>query len=352
MKSFSLVLIFLVFVGSFSFFGFEKTKATDLDSWETKAPMKQARGRLGVAVVDGKIYAIGGDSGYFFGQSPNTYSFMGTFQYECINEQYDPELDEWTFKAPMPTPRYHFAIAVYQNKIYCFGGLTISGNSSGVETGTTEVYDPVTDTWETKTSMPTPRMRIDAHVINGKIYVLGGHTFTNYTTLNLCEVYDPTTDSWTTKTVSPPYDFRTEASAVIDDKIYFLGTKKSSVPPYIDSFLEIYSPENESWTVCGSAPLYDSSAVVAVTTGVFAPQRIHVLAEDTHYMYDPKTNNWTTSSSMIIFRSYAGVALINDTINVIGGIILPRSDALIAELSASNANEQHVPLITFQNFLR
>jgi hypothetical protein len=32
------------------------------DSWASKAPMHQARGSLGVAVVNGKIYAIGGST--------------------------------------------------------------------------------------------------------------------------------------------------------------------------------------------------------------------------------------------------------------------------------------------------
>jgi len=339
----TIFLLFLLLISLFSFFGVEKTNAVAVNSWTIKEPMQKARGRLGVAVVDRKIYAIGGDSGYFFGQSPNTYSFLGTFQYESVNEQYDPELDEWTFKAPMPTPRYHFAVAVYQNKIYCIGGLTSCGNSSSVETGITEVYDPATDTWETKMSMPTSRLRLDANVVNGKIYVIGGHTFNNYTTMNLCEVYDPDTDSWTTKTVSPPYGIRTEASAVNGDRIYFLGTEKSPLPPYIDSFLEIYSPENDNWTVCGPAPIYDSKAVVGVTTGVFAPNRMHILFEDAHHVYDPETNNWTPSSSMIISRSYAGIAIIDDILYVIGGIILPQSDALIGELSPSNAIEQHIP---------
>jgi len=116
-------------------------KATE-DSWTTKAPMQQARGRLGVAVVNGKIYAIGGDIGSAYGY-PADFIYSGTGHVVGTNEEYDPATDTWTFKAPMSTPRQYFGVAVYQNKIYCIGGYTNETNSV---TGVNDVYDPATDT--------------------------------------------------------------------------------------------------------------------------------------------------------------------------------------------------------------
>ena len=108
------------------------------NSWETMAAMPTARSGVGVAVVDGKIYAIGGTSG--------TQNKLGT------NEVYDPETNTWSSKTPMPTPRVNFGIAVFQNKIYCIGGGT-SVKSDGYVTNVNEVYDPSTDTWENRTSI-------------------------------------------------------------------------------------------------------------------------------------------------------------------------------------------------------
>lgn len=45
--------------------------------------------------------------------------------------------------ANMPTKRDSFASAVVDGKIYCIGGLGTSGNLY-----TLEVYNPVSDTWE------------------------------------------------------------------------------------------------------------------------------------------------------------------------------------------------------------
>ena len=64
--------------------------------WTQKAPMHEARGGLGVAAVNGKIYAIGGstESGYLAPLS----GIVDT------NEEYDPAKDTWTFRSPMPSP--------------------------------------------------------------------------------------------------------------------------------------------------------------------------------------------------------------------------------------------------------
>ena len=71
------------------------------NSWIAKAPMPTPRGGLGVAVVDGKIYAIGGDA---------SGKLVGT------NEEYNPVTDTWTTKAPMPTPRAFFAIQLTKTR--------------------------------------------------------------------------------------------------------------------------------------------------------------------------------------------------------------------------------------------
>ncbi len=118
------------------------------DSWMSVTPMPTARSMLGVAVVDGKIYAIGGISG--------TQNILGT------NEVYDPETNTWSSKTPMPTHRCSFGIAVVQNKIYCIGGATTI-KSDGYVTNVNEVYDPSTDTWENRTSMPNPRSHLEAN---------------------------------------------------------------------------------------------------------------------------------------------------------------------------------------------
>jgi hypothetical protein len=269
------------------------------DSFVSKAPMHEARIGLGVAVVNEKVYALGG----------RDKAILGT------NEEYDPATNMWLLKTPMPTPRSNFGVAVYQAKIYCIGGCL----SDGTATGVNEVYDPKTDTWTTKTSMPTPRKGVEASVIRGRIYLMGGES-------NMNEVYDPATDSWTTKAsmlATPRLFFGWScASVVFDGKIHILGATPTSH--------QIYDPETDSWSF--GKPLiagaYFASAVA--TTGANALKRIYVFGAAsslwtinspvlTSQSYDPKTNSWTMCDPVPSGHLNAGSAVVNDRVYVIGG---------------------------------
>jgi N-acetylneuraminic acid mutarotase len=190
------------------------------NSWVSKAPMQQARYGLGVAVVNGKIYAIGGyvENGV-----------VGT------NEEYDPETDTWTFKTSMPTPMAEFATAVYQNKIYC------------IRESVNQVYDPATDTWTTKSPMPTAQWVVYADVVGGKIYTIGGAP---NKTLN--QVYDPATDAWTAKEAMS-IDAG-GASAVFNNKIYVIGGFFDEQTGNFKTVTQIYDPETDEWSLCKPPP--------------------------------------------------------------------------------------------------
>ena len=185
-----------------------------VDKWETKTPMPTSRNYLTSAVVDGKIYSIGGSLA--FNNPLNTV------------EVYDPVSDSWETKASMPTSRDGLTSAVVNGKIYCIGGYDSS------YLNTVEVHDPKTDSWETKTSMPSTRAYLTSEVIDGKIYCTGGYDGGYYNTV---EVYDPKTDSWETKT-SMLTSREGLTSVVVDGKIYCIGGSNSSRL----NIVEVYIP--------------------------------------------------------------------------------------------------------------
>jgi hypothetical protein len=308
------------------------------DSWVTKTPMQQARGGLGVAVVNGKIYAIGGSKAS--GLYPPTLKggFTGT------NEEYDPATDNWIFKEPMPTPRSDFAIVVYQNKIYCIGGTigTKKVNvvySTYVFTGVNEVYDPATDTWETKASVPTAGMLMQASVLNGKIYLIDG---------KLTEVYDPATDSWTLKAEAPisSDDYGPSGnyydSAVVGNTLYVFGQSSKQ--------LFTYDEKADVWNKCSTLSLDLCYVRASTTVGVMAPKRIYFLCllrgmtpHSTNQVYDPASNCWTTGSSRFTARMDFDVAVLNDKLYAMGGYTFDNSPDN-GQVSASALNEQYTPI--------
>jgi hypothetical protein len=328
----SLALLFSAIAGTV--FGYAAE-----DSWVSKAPMQQAR-NCRIAVVNERIYAIGGDN-------------------LAINEEYNPANNTWTFKTPMPTPRDDFGIAVLQNKIYCIGGQ----NGNGV-TAINEVYDPENDSWETMASMPTPRSGLQANVVNGKIYLIGG--VANGYALTLNEVYDPKTDSWATKASMPVVNFTflgtsDYASAVVDNKIYVIGGWSVGgqwpVRDVIFNLNRIYDAENDSWSLGAPAPSPAVYASAGATTGVFAPERIYVFGADTGWplwmlglrgftaqSYDPKTDSWTVCASVPTERVGASVAVVNDKLYVIGGDTIEKGvSSFFPSTSSSAVNEEYTP---------
>jgi N-acetylneuraminic acid mutarotase len=311
----SLVIVFII---SFYVSTFLVPHAEAVEnSWTTMADMPTSRLGPGVAVVNGKIYVIGGTGG---GGYLNT------------NEEYDPATNTWVTKKPMPTPRAGFAIAVYKNKIYCIGGGPGNDWTVGFEevTRMNEVYDPLTDTWETKTPMPTAREFLCANVVNGKIYLIGGSKPLNLNdpsfVPNINEVYDPVSDSWTTKT-PPPVKVSSYASAVVDDKIYIIGGSP------VGNLTQIYHPETNTWSYGASVPNAFWGAAAGAITGVLAPKRIYVIGGyptfTLNQVYDPEKNVWTMGAQMPTGRYGLGVAVVDDILYAIGG--------------AGKKNEQYTP---------
>jgi hypothetical protein len=316
------------------------------DSWKAKKPMTVARAYLGVAVVDGKIYAIGGDEGSETGNCMTGTSM--TYNVVNVTEAYDPILDSWSSKSPMPTSRALFGTAVYKKKIYCIGGYNGATVFYGPESynwkteyydvGANEVYDPALDTWETKTSMPTPRFSAATNIVNGKIYVIGGHTQKDlWRDFNLNEVYDPESDSWTKRTPAP-LNVSCSASAVVDNKIYVLGEDPNANWRHR---IMTYDPASDSWSIGGFAPV-SHAATLGATTGVRAPKRIYFFDENQTDVYNPSSGTWTTGTAAPTIRLIAKAVVYEDLFYLIGG--RTGQWGYMTFMYPSALNEQYTPI--------
>jgi len=309
------LIVFLVLCSLVVAFPNIETVRAAEDFWTTMEPMPTARSRFGIAVVEDKIYAIGGQGAD---------GILGT------NEEYDPASNTWDTKEPMPTPRCDFAIAVYDDKIFTFGGRINPEEYDNPTNylGVTEVYNPKTDTWETKTSMPTNRSALSANVVDSKIILTGGIKYYNrfpYASLvGETEVYDPETNSWTTK-VPIPNPVSNHASAVIDNKMYVIGGSNITHKVTLN---QVYDPESNTWAEAKPIPTGVRYAGVAATTGDLAPERIYIIGGDTTefpyginltQIYDVENNVWVYGTPMPTPRNRLATAEVNDILYTIGG---------------------------------
>ena len=307
------------------------------NTWTEKTPMPTARADLGVAVVNGKIYAIGGTVLTYQDAVRTDSKDVGT------NEMYDPATNAWSAKKSMPIASSKFATAVFNNKIYCVGGgvtdfMNLSKASNwdvNITKGFNQVYDPATDTWENKTAMPIPQIESQATVVNGKLYFLEGHTNSTLT-----QIYDPVADSWTIGAPMPTGFYG--ASSVYSDKIYVVGSYGEGgyfdsndhyVPYHEIPMAQVYDPKNDTWSLKeenGVSSGWKYPYALA-TSGLMAPPRIYVFYNPTNApnnklyenkVYDPATSSWKNGAGIPTQRNSFAVGIIDDLIYVIGGLTI------------------------------
>ena len=137
--------------------------------------MPGRRCRCGVAVVRGRVYAVGG--------------FNGSLRVRTV-DMYDPAADTWTSIASMEARRSTLGVAVLSDMIYAVGGFD---GSSGLNTA--EVLDMgVTQgvqEWRPIASMSTRRSSVGVGVLGGLIYAVGGYDGNSRQCLASVEVYNP-----------------------------------------------------------------------------------------------------------------------------------------------------------------
>jgi N-acetylneuraminic acid mutarotase len=285
----------------------------DQSSWSILAPMSVERANFGLAVVNGKIYAIGGINGN--GSPLNTV------------EEYNPATNSWTTKMNMPTARSGFAVAVYNNKIYVIGGEVAGGYI-----GNNEVYDPSSNTWSTKTSMPTPRSDLCASIVDNDIYLIGGKMYSSsnpfYKQIGTNEVYFPSNDSWSTKEALPTPVYGC-SSAVVNGKIYVIGGSTQPVSPGTATIVnknQVYNTRTDNWTTAAPLPYLSSFGAAVVTQGYLAPQAIYYIGGYSGGQFIAKTevynlqnNTWSDTEEMPTPRGYLGLVTVDDMLYAIGG---------------------------------
>jgi hypothetical protein len=271
--------------------------------------MLHERYKFGVTVVDGKIYALGGNyvpitiTPISSGASSVTFSPETTV---AFNEEYDPNTDSWIARAPMPAALGGFyAVGVVENKIHCIKGAVH------------EVYDPATNIWTYASAMPIPSTSFQtAGVVNGKIYVIAVGDPQG----NLNQFYDPTTDSWTAKT-PPPYCNATYGltAIAINDKIYLVADT-----------IQVYDTAADSWCLVTTIPTPAQYEAAVATTGAYAARAIYIMGGrsptnpigtwSTVQVYFLENGTWGSGIPKTINSSMAqGTAVINDIIYLMGG---------------------------------
>lgn len=343
----SAVLLFLI--NSLFLLAIVSVSAPVETGWNAKKPLPvYPLANTDIVVLNDKIYVIS-----------NTQ-----------NTRYDPKGDTWKTLPPMHTPRFTRNIA-YQDKIYCIGDVVYPGGIS-VNLDVVEVYDPFTNNWSRKASIPNNAGSLQPYVVNEQLFVI--------TYSGAMYLYDPSVDSWGNKTALP-INAVCEASCVVNEQLFIITldrgmsrelymydpvvdswTKKAQPPQfrpmlaaiddkiiglqYVDNEnqvgIHIYDSKTNVWSERNMSPKQgifhgDLISVIGVTSGVYAPKQAYVfgyvnlppnIAKNDFidkgtipiftWVYDPENNDWLTAETLLThnppFNSYSEKLVVIDDI--------------------------------------
>ncbi|XP_043282923.1 actin-binding protein IPP-like isoform X2 [Venturia canescens] len=259
--------------------------------WSEVAPIGIGRILPGVAVLDGKVYVVGGELE------------------SCIianGECYDPRDNVWTSIACMTEPRCEFGLCALDNALYAFGGWV--GEDIG---GSIETYDPLTNKWELHGQLPEPRFSMGVVAYEGLIYVIGGCTHDSRHRQDTM-TYNPVTREW--NSLAPMLTPRSQMGiTILDGYLYVVGgTNKNQE---FRTTVERYSFEKNKWTAVAPMSIGRSYPAVAAADG-----RLYVIGGDqsqdinfyrtqitisTVECYDPNSNKWEECTSLPTSRGEA-----------------------------------------------
>ena len=225
------------------------------DKWIDAPQLPRGANHVGVAVVGGKLYAIGG----FVEQNrkPDTLCYV-------LNG------NAWQEIAPLPRRCGAIACVDLNGLLHAVGGAIGDTFAEKKSVDWHLAYDPKDNKWTERSPMPLGRDHTGTLTVNGLIHVIGGRVDSFHTNSNLHHTYDPKDDKWTMRNPLPTA--RSGHGAVLyRDQIFIMGGEG--------------------------------------TNRVFGQNEA----------YDPKADRWQSYAPMATPRHGLGAATIGDFIHVAGG---------------------------------
>ena len=198
------------------------------DSWSDAPQLPRGANHVGVEVLDGKLYAIGG----FVEQNrkPDNLCFV----LEGAN---------WRPIAPLPRPFAAIACVALGGVLHAIGGAIGDTFETKKSVDWHLVYDPRADTWSTRAPMPLGRDHTGTLAVNGLIHVIGGRVDSFHTNSNLHHTYDPKEDRWRARNPLPTA--RSGHGAVLyRGQIFIMGGEGTN---RVYGQTEAYDPQRDRW---------------------------------------------------------------------------------------------------------
>ncbi|KAM3723119.1 Kelch-like protein [Dirofilaria immitis] len=254
--------------------------------WTAAQPMNSIRSRIGVAVMNRMLYAIGG--------------FNGHDRLRTV-EVFDPDQNKWTEVSSLINKRSALGAAVVNDRLYVCGGYDGISSLASVE-----VYNPSTNRWTLTTAMNKQRSAAGIAVIDNYIYVIGGHD--GMSIFNSVERFNVDSGEWQIVKSMCTKRCRLGAAAV-RGKIYVCGGYDGC--QFLKS-VEVYEPEKDEWSPLSPMHLKRSRVSLISNAGVLYAIAGYDGISNLSSMetYNIEEDKWTLATSMVAHEGGVGIGVI------------------------------------------
>lgn len=247
----------------------------------------------------------------------------GTGSDALVTELFDPTTKKWATSSSLPTSTSVSgfgagtnAVQLANGSVFIAGGFGLSSGTTGTAHSGTALRDPATGTWTMKATMDTIRawhvmVRTTVDSTPG-ILVAGGQRALSLSStskpLGSTQFYDPATDSWLT--LPSLLTARTKARAVVltDGRILIAGGETYTTSNIVTNTAEIFTPSSKTWTATGTmtsprtqaelVALPGGKAVIAGGAPYYSPSSTAMyMPHDTLEVFDGSA--WTTLTSKL-----------------------------------------------------
>jgi len=283
------------------------------ENWSFTGSLNYARkGHTATLLPNGKVLVAGGFNNDLSGQPQGQLS-------TC--ELYDPATETWSVTGALADGRDgHTATLLSNGKVLVTGGY----DTIGMPLSSSELYDPVLGTWSSTGALVNARYFHTAILIpNGMVLVAGGTaTYGSNLELSSSELYDPLTESWSPTGALATARHSYLAALLPNGKVLAAGGYDATGTAMADC--ELYDPAAGTWSPTGamSVPRFLGTATMLLSGGnVLVSGGFGISSNE---MYDPTTETWTATASLINAREYhTATFLPNGKVLITGGYGAP-----------------------------
>eukprot|EP00057_Strongylocentrotus_purpuratus_P016807 XP_011671281.1 PREDICTED: kelch-like protein diablo isoform X1 [Strongylocentrotus purpuratus] len=253
-----------------------------------EASMNTPRSGVGVAALDGKLYAIGGNDGG---------------KYLSTVEMFDPATRMWHRVASMHQVRRYHSVAILDRQLFAVGGY-----DGSTVLDTVEAYDPRTNRWRRIASLEGKRRHAGVAALHDCMYATGGSNGTLY--LQECEKYDLRMNKWL-----PIASLSSKRGGgglgAVGGRLYASGGYDGQANL---NTVERYYPEEDRWTFM--APMLECrsghgvSVLGSTMYAVGGHDGVHYL--NTVEAFDDHSGEWHRNKPMDASRAVVGIAILTN----------------------------------------